>query len=285
MPIRVDAAIEGLIHAVDHRENYFPLRLVEALEDVSQRLGLAMQRFHLEHKLRESVISLNVLSSHLLSVQEEEQRRIALELHDGCGQDLNVLKLRLKIIRDHCPAERSDLTHDCNELLAYADKIINDIRCIAHNLKPATLDALGLTIATRQMVAEFSASSAIPVSTDIDLLDRITAPKANCACSASSRRRCSTSTNTPGRRGCGSRCAGSGEICASRSAITGRALRCPNRRRPTIPPGHGTFRPGTALPHDRRKAIHRQQTRQGDPPDHPPAVTCGRRDSWMNIQS
>ena len=45
------------------------------------------------------------LSGHLLTVQEDEQRRIAMELHDGCGQDMNVLKLRLKAIQNQLPED------------------------------------------------------------------------------------------------------------------------------------------------------------------------------------
>ncbi|BBO86065.1 hypothetical protein DSCO28_66310 [Desulfosarcina ovata subsp. sediminis] len=177
VPIRIDTAIRGVIHVVDRRPNVFSLRVVENLENVAQRLGLALQRFQLEQKLCESVDTLNALSSHLLSVQEDEQRRIAMELHDGCGQDLNVLKLRLKFIRDRCPADRGDLIGAVDDLMTDTGKIINDIRMIAHNLNPATLEALGLTVAIRQTITEFSAYTAIPVDTDIDLLDRIRDPK------------------------------------------------------------------------------------------------------------
>jgi signal transduction histidine kinase len=99
-----------------------------------------------------------------------------MELHDGCGQDLNVLKLRLKGLQDRLPAGATDLSETCDELLAYSDKIINDIRNIAYGLKPATLDVLGLAVASRQMIHEFSSYSKIEVETNIDLLGRIRNP-------------------------------------------------------------------------------------------------------------
>ena len=176
IPIGIGDTIEGLIHVADRQENRFPLRLVENLEDVGSRLGLAVQRFHLQERVRESVDTLKDLSGHLLTVQEDEQRRIAMELHDGCGQDLNVLKLRLTNLQRRLPAETDDLIQECDGLLAYSDKIIDDIRNIAHGLKPAALETLGLTAATRQMIREYTTYATVQVEADIDLLDQIKDP-------------------------------------------------------------------------------------------------------------
>ena len=117
--------------------------------------------------------ALKDLSSHLMTVQEDEQQRIVMELHDGCGQDLNVLKLRLKTLQNEIPAEMMDWHKDCDRLRAFTDKIINDIRHISHNLKPAALEAMGLAVATRQMTREFSATTSIQIEMDIDWLELI----------------------------------------------------------------------------------------------------------------
>ncbi|MBC2713273.1 MAG: PAS domain S-box protein [Desulfosarcina sp.] len=178
IPVPIHENIRGLIHAADCRENRFPIRVVESLEKAGARLGLALHRFQLQEKLRDLVNALRDLSSHLLTVQEDEQRRIAMELHDQCGQDLNVLKLHLKGIQNRLPDDATDLIQECDKLLTYSDKIIDDIRNIAHGLKPAALDALGLTIAAEQMIREFSTYSKVQVETDIDLLDQIKDPMA-----------------------------------------------------------------------------------------------------------
>jgi PAS domain S-box-containing protein len=177
VPIPIDTTVEGLIHVADRRENAFPLRIVEILETVGARLGLAIQRFQLQAKLNETVDILQHLSSCLLTAQEDEQRRIAMELHDGCGQDLNVLKLRLKGLQKRLPTDTIDLRGECDQLLAYTDKIINDIRNLAHGLKPAALDVLGLSAAARQIIREFSSNTGIQVEMELSLLDGIKDPK------------------------------------------------------------------------------------------------------------
>lgn len=178
VPIIVNSVTLGLIHAADRKEDAFPLRLVEILEGVGSRLGMTLQRFNLQAELRQTVDTLNHLSSHLLTAQEDEQRRIAMELHDGCGQDLNALKLRLKSLQNRLPTGAEVLGRECDQLMAYVDKIINDIRNIAHGLKPAALEALGLRVAVKQIIREFSANTGIPVETDLALLERIAPSKA-----------------------------------------------------------------------------------------------------------
>ncbi len=125
-----------------------------------------------------SVDTLRYLSAKLLTIQEDEQRRIAMELHDGCVQDLSVLKLRLKGLQRGLPAGDSELRTQCNQLLTFADKIINDIRSLAHGLNLAELDVLGLSAAVRQALSEFSNGAGIQVEIDVVRLDGIRSPNA-----------------------------------------------------------------------------------------------------------
>lgn len=124
----------------------------------------------------EDIKSLRALSSHLLMVQEVEQRRIAMELHDQIGQDLNVIKLRLKKLLDRLRKDQPALKQDCSAMLAIADKIIDEIRLITKDLSPPALENLGLAVAVRQMVREFNKHTGIPIESDIALLERIIAP-------------------------------------------------------------------------------------------------------------
>lgn len=178
IPIVINDIIEGLVHIADRRQNIFPLRMVETLENSSTRLGMALQRLQLQDELRESVEATHELSGHLLTVQEDEQQRIAMELHDGCGQDMNVLKLRLKAIQNQLPKGATDLIEQCDQLLSYTDKIIDNIRSISHGLKPAALETLGLAAAVQGIIREFTRHKHVQLEAEIDSLDAVTDPKA-----------------------------------------------------------------------------------------------------------
>ena len=173
VPISVDRNITGLIHVADRRENMFPRQLVEVLEQAAMRLGLALQRLHMQSRLSENVESLRELSSHLMKAKEEEQRRIAMELHDQTGQDLSVLKLRLKQLHDRLRKDQPALKQSCADMMRFTDEIIGNVRRMTQGLNPAVLEALGLKAAVKQTLREFTHFSGIRIQTSIEPLERV----------------------------------------------------------------------------------------------------------------
>ena len=90
------------------------------------------------------------LRRELLNAQEEERRRIARELHDQMGQNLTALNLGLKSLRDSDPsATNLSRVRPLQELAAQTAR---DLHRVALELRPATLDDLGLVKAVRTLV-------------------------------------------------------------------------------------------------------------------------------------
>ena len=107
--------------------------------------------------LRENshTLELRSLSVRLLTAQEEEHRRLARDLHDDILQRLaslqnQVAALRLAPSAPHNPADK------LVNIESQVGSISDDLRDLSHNLHPSILDDLGLEIATRQLVNDFS---------------------------------------------------------------------------------------------------------------------------------
>lgn len=87
------------------------------------------------------------LTRRILSAQESERRRIALELHDEVGQVLTAVKIGLqgaaRTVGDATVARRID------EALPGIDRALEDVRRLALDLRPSVLDDLGLAAALR----------------------------------------------------------------------------------------------------------------------------------------
>ena len=173
IPIRNENRIVGLIHVADRRENMIPLGMVQELERAALRMGLSIRRFADHEELDRMFRELDYLSSRMLNVQEDEQRRIAIELHDQTGQNLNVLKLQLANIHNQLRRDQPLLKGTCLKAQTLANTIIEDIRRISYGLRPAALDTLGLAAAVREMAGEFQDYAHITVDVDIGTLDRI----------------------------------------------------------------------------------------------------------------
>jgi len=98
----------------------------------------------------------------LVTAQEEERGRIARELHDQMGQDLTVLMLGLKMLRDATPAD-SPIHKRLEPLQALSTRIGREVRTLALQLRPPALDDLGLAATLANYVEEWSARVLIAV--------------------------------------------------------------------------------------------------------------------------
>jgi PAS domain S-box-containing protein len=103
------------------------------------------------------------LSGRLLTLQDEERRRIARELHDSLGQYLAALKMNIECLPS-TNGEQIKILADCSRIL---EKCLTEVRTISHLLHPPLLDESGLPTAARWYVDEFARRSGIVVEFDV----------------------------------------------------------------------------------------------------------------------
>ena len=103
------------------------------------------------------------LSGRILTLQDEERRRIARELHDSLGQYLAALKMNL----DRVSAGRSNSEELIRESLEMLDKCLTETRTISHLLHPPLLDEAGFGSAARWYTDGFAQRSGIKVHMDL----------------------------------------------------------------------------------------------------------------------
>jgi len=143
IPIRLHDRILGLIHVADRLEDKVPLSAVELIERVARQLATAMERANSAEALLCSERQLRLLSSRLLTVQEEERKRIAGELHDSIGSSLCAIKLGLdNSLRNLKPT--SPVHIRMKEAATLTQDTLVELRRIMTDLRPAVLDDLGL---------------------------------------------------------------------------------------------------------------------------------------------
>jgi signal transduction histidine kinase len=107
-------------------------------------------------------LTLRALSAKVLTLQDEERRKFARELHDSVGQHLAAMKMALSMLQARLPGDTT--VQDCLKLL---DDSITETRTISHLLHPPLLDEAGLNSASRWFVEGFGRRSGIDVRLDI----------------------------------------------------------------------------------------------------------------------
>ena len=101
-------------------------------------------------------IKLRELSARLLTIQEEERRRVALDLHDSLGQTLTGIKFMIEAsLGDPWPEERRSAVLRLRHVVPKIQDAVEDVRRIATELRPSILDDLGLLPTVGWLLREF----------------------------------------------------------------------------------------------------------------------------------
>jgi two-component system sensor histidine kinase UhpB len=88
---------------------------------------------------------LQKMSEQVLAAQEDERKRIARELHDETAQGLATMLVRLKILER--ARSEDEMRGQIGELRELTAETLEAVRKLAVELRPATLDDLGLVAA------------------------------------------------------------------------------------------------------------------------------------------
>ncbi len=168
------------VPGVDKTFNVFgtPFRNADGTVSILEILHDSTEHKKVEEALKQSETKLRSLSFELLADQETERRRISKELHDGLGQSLTVMKLKMGFIKRKLRDDQDDLKAECEGILRYIDQVIENARRMSRDLSPSILEDLGLSAALRRLAEEFMKSHEINFLVDVDRIDHLFSEKA-----------------------------------------------------------------------------------------------------------
>jgi signal transduction histidine kinase len=103
----------------------------------------------------------------LLTEREQERKLVARELHDQVIQDLLSINYEL----EEMETERKvsvDVASDLDEIRQGIRELVDNLRQICGNLRPPTIDSLGLGAALKSFTRDWTARTSIQVELDLD---------------------------------------------------------------------------------------------------------------------
>jgi len=148
-------------------------QLLTAMIDVTAEKQLAADRAYayeaeqrksddLAHEVEQRIATeerVKALLERLVNVQEEERRRLALNLHDHLGQQLTALRLTLSTLRDAgSDVERTRQFDRVEQIVSQLDR---DVDFLAWELRPPALDDVGLEAALAEFVRQWSTANVV----------------------------------------------------------------------------------------------------------------------------
>ncbi len=140
LPLVYQSESVGQLALAPHQQgDTFSLADRRLLDDLARQIGIAVQAMRLTADLQRS-------RERLVTAREEERRRLRRNLHDGLGPTLGGLTLKVGAIRNllsHDLATADDLLA---QLSAEIEGAVGDIRRLVYDLRPPSLDELGLVL-------------------------------------------------------------------------------------------------------------------------------------------
>jgi len=138
---------------------------LEMLTAIGRQIGIAVENASLYEELREKEVLRRQLLERLISVQEEERKRIARELHDQTGQPLTSLIMTLRVLEGASTA--ADARAHIEDLRDTVAQILKRVHDLALELRPSVLDDLGLLAGLRHHVGRFEHRFRLPVDLQV----------------------------------------------------------------------------------------------------------------------
>lgn len=155
-------------HARRDGSHFYASGLMQPLRDGKGFVKIC--RDQTEKLKAETVLHDKEMLKQLVSTQEDERRRIARDIHDHFGQRMTALRLKLESVKAMC--DDQEICDEIDELDAIAAQLDREIDFIAWELRPASLDDLGLRISLKHFLNEWSLFTGIKADFHVSGLTR-----------------------------------------------------------------------------------------------------------------
>jgi signal transduction histidine kinase len=154
-PLLFSNRLIGSLRLISKQKDFFSKDNQILIQSYANLAAVAIQNALLFDELRRSNKQLHGLSQRLMKAQEEERLHLSRELHDESGQLLTALTVQLGLL-DRALDQPEAMRDKIEELKSTTNEIQENLHQLAVNLRPASLDHIGLVTTLRQFITEFN---------------------------------------------------------------------------------------------------------------------------------
>lgn len=164
--------LTGVVNVHTEEERSFAQEDVAFLEHVASLVAAAIEHTRLIKELGAKEHALQGIIARTIQAQEDERRRVATEIHDGVTQHLISIWYRLNACERVLERDPALAAQELESAKSLVDDALDEARTAIYQLRPSTLDDLGLVpaldaLASHTLTDDFEVSIAADISNDI----------------------------------------------------------------------------------------------------------------------
>ncbi len=139
------------------------------LATLASQAAITIENAKLYEDATQSRKQIEALLSKVINAQEEERKRISAELHDSIAQSLVSMHTKIQTCQAVLTRAQEEGMVQLEELKKQISESIQEVRQIIFNLRPSTLDDLGLITTLEHYLKKFEAENRIQVDFQVYL--------------------------------------------------------------------------------------------------------------------
>jgi signal transduction histidine kinase len=167
LPLRAKGKFTGIISLGKNTNTQFSEEERDLFTAIGNEAAMAIENTRLYDNLRYDEEIHRELLQRVITAQEDERRRVAIELHDGIVQNIVSALFRLQL----CSARLGEVPEEVRSALGEAQEIVNasvtEIRRIIAGLRPTMLDDLGLVAALERYIQSLQMESRLAIKIEV----------------------------------------------------------------------------------------------------------------------
>jgi signal transduction histidine kinase len=181
LPLQARGEMMGVLDVHSAEPEAFSNEDMAVLQTLADSLAIAIQQARLFESVRHQGQQLRALTARLAEAEEAERQRLARDLHDLVGQNLNALGINLNLIQAHMPEAMPELVRSrLDDSLALVQEATASIRRVMDDLRPPMLDDFGLVATLHWYGAQFASRTGVAVTVQgEEPIPRLVAPIEN----------------------------------------------------------------------------------------------------------
>ncbi len=151
-PLKSKEKILGVLNIASRAPRKFNQDEIQLLSNITAQIAIAVENAKLHQEVQQKDEIRGDLLREIFTIQEEERRRIARELHDETSQSLASLAANLEALSLMLPENADKIKTRLKDAQNLSLNILDEIHRLIYELRPTVLDDLGLVSAIRWLL-------------------------------------------------------------------------------------------------------------------------------------